>query len=191
MGATPAVPFSSSFSTGTTSDNTPPQVSLISPADGSTDVCLIRPITVKFSEPMRVSSLQDALTLDSTDQDYASFEIAPISPANLTFGSSIPSSITAVYYPTVLYAANQPYNPVLRADIIQDACLNFWTATKTARKKNLLWTITAIRRQIQTATMPQSPTTLYHRHHGTMRSGDHGSHSRASLLRFLKQYHHP
>ena len=191
MGATPAVPFSSSFSTGTTSDNTPPQVSLISPADGSTDVCLIRPITVKFSEPMRVSSLQDALTLDSTDQDYASFEIAPISPANLTFGSSIPSSITAVYYPTVLYAANQPYNPVLRADIIQDACLNFLDGNKngTEEKSPLddYGDSPADTDGDNAAVANYSFTT------GTTEQcvPEITAASRASLLRFLKQYHHP
>src|SRR3989344_1188081 len=141
------VPATSIFTTGTTTDNIPPQVlPNISPANGDTDVCLIKSVTVQFSEPMRVSSLQDALTLNSNDPDYASLEIDPISPASLTFDSSIPSSNTAAYFPTVLYAQNQAYNPVLRSgedvngnksleapedlngngklDAIQDACLN-------------------------------------------------------------------
>ena len=67
--------------------------------------------------------------------DYASLEIDPISPAGLTFDSSTPSSITAVYYPTVLYSINQLYNPVLRANIIQDACLNTLDGNKNGTEE--------------------------------------------------------
>ncbi len=48
------------FSTGAVADATPPTVTAISPADGSTAICLTRPVTATFSEPMDASTISAA-----------------------------------------------------------------------------------------------------------------------------------
>jgi hypothetical protein len=63
-GNTAVVPASGdqvwTFSTGSSSDNTAPTVSTLSPANGATGVCLTQTLNATFSEPM------DAATINST-----------------------------------------------------------------------------------------------------------------------------
>lgn len=49
-----------SFTTGTAADATPPTVTLVSPADGSTLACLGQSVSATFSEPMDVSTVTAA-----------------------------------------------------------------------------------------------------------------------------------
>ena len=48
-----------SFTTGTTADDTQPTVTLLSPADGSTDVCINKTLSITFSEEMNPLTITD------------------------------------------------------------------------------------------------------------------------------------
>ncbi|KKU25530.1 MAG: hypothetical protein UX39_C0026G0002 [Candidatus Magasanikbacteria bacterium GW2011_GWA2_46_17] len=147
--------FVSTFSTGSTTDNTAPQVASIVPDGSAVPVCRMKPISAVFNEPMRASSLKDAATLSVADPDYASLEISKadgsISPDGLSFSSFIPDPLSVIYSPNKPYDKNTAYYPILRAgedtdgnkkiegaedkngngqpDGIQDACLNFLDQT--------------------------------------------------------------
>ena len=59
-----------SFTTGSTSDITPPTVTAISPTDGSIGVCLTRTVSATFSEPMDAATISTS-TFRVTDNGVA------------------------------------------------------------------------------------------------------------------------
>lgn len=58
------------FTTSAVGDTTPPTVTAISPADGSTGVCLTKPVSATFSEAMDASTI-NASTFSVTDNGVA------------------------------------------------------------------------------------------------------------------------
>ena len=57
------VPYTWTFTTGTTTLTTPPTVTQIYPDDNDTGICLMTPVQAKFSQKMRVSSINSGTVL--------------------------------------------------------------------------------------------------------------------------------
>ena len=60
-----------SFTTASVPDTTPPNITLIYPADGATGVLINTPILARFSEPMNTASVEAAFSLDGITGSFA------------------------------------------------------------------------------------------------------------------------
>ena len=94
-----AIPFTSTFTTGTMADTTPPTVVLTSPADGAVDVSRSTTIEVTFSEPVDPATVNLGTTVFLENSEVN----GPI-PGILTVS---PDGLTVTYAPSFPLFANQ------------------------------------------------------------------------------------
>ena len=127
-------PYVFFFTTGTTTDVTPPRVIMTDPSSMSvqSNICLLWPIAAQFSEPMDAISLSDSATASSTDNvgfdQYAALEISPLltkdGANDLSFNHYVPNPDRLFAKPAKAMEEFMTYSLVLRADVIKDACGN-------------------------------------------------------------------
>jgi hypothetical protein len=96
-----AGPLSSSFTTGTGIDLTPPTIVSVTPASGAIDVPDNSSITVVFSQPM------DAISFNSTTNLVLEDPTSAIVPATITFS---PDLKTATLTPNAALVSGQQYS---------------------------------------------------------------------------------
>jgi len=110
------------FATGEEDDNTPPQVVIVYPNDGETNVCLNTTIQVEFNEPMLVSSIANPNSMDLYHHDLQGSGSESLYSGSFSYTNN--SEYTIFNYIPQQLLDNENYRPLLQSDTIMDVCEN-------------------------------------------------------------------